>query len=526
MSSKKFVLDGESLTYTTLLEIGKNETCIVELSNEAKERINEARKVIEEFIEKNEVKYGINTGFGNFAEVQISDENLSLLQKNLIRSHAVGVGNPIPVHRARMLLALRINILAKGCSGIRLETVEKLVAALNANCISLIPEKGTVGASGDLAPLAHMALGMMGEGLMYNPKSKKYEDASTVLKENGLSPISLQAKEGLALINGTQFICSLGAEALARAEMLAKQADIIAALSIESLHGTYRAFDARVHLARPHNGQMQVAKRLRNLLVPKKEGHSEIYESHKNCKRVQDAYTFRCIPQVHGVVHDTIEFCKKILNTELNSATDNPMVFTPNFGNSEIEGWNDSIVSGGNFHGEYPAKALDYLAIAVAEIANISERRISRMMDTTTSGLPPFLVKEGGLNSGFMIAHCTAAALASENKVLVHPSSNDTLPTSANKEDHVSMGGFSARKALEVVDNTENVIAIELLCACQALDFSRPKKTTTPLENLHKMVREHVKHYEHDRYMKNDMDMCKQFVENAKVYEIVKDYLE
>jgi histidine ammonia-lyase len=520
------ILNGEDLTCEQLYHIGYfADTVHIELSTESIDRVLKSREVIDDILKKDKVKYGINTGFGQFARVTIDRENLEILQQNLIRSHAAGVGKPLPIERARMLLALRINVLAKGYSGIRLETLHKLVNALNKNCVSLVPEKGTVGASGDLAPLSHMALGMMGEGKMWNPLSKQFEDAAKVLKENDLEPITLEAKEGLALINGTQFICALGAEALVRAERLAKQADIVAALSIEALRGSNKAFDARIHNARKHNGQKAVAARLRSLLFDSNSGQqSEIADSHKNCNRVQDAYTLRCTPQVHGIVHDTIDFCLGILDTELNSATDNPMVFSDVNG-SEIDGWNEHIVSGGNFHGEYPAKSVDYGCIGIQEIANISERRIARMLDPALSDLPAFLVKGGGLNSGFMIAHCTASALASENKVLVHPSSSDTLSTSASQEDHVSMGGFSSVKMLQVVENVEYVVAIELLCAAQALEFHRPLKTTPALESVYNLVRSKVAYYDKDRFMTPDIEAVRDLIRNNEVWETVKEFV-
>ena len=345
---------------------------------------------------------------------------------------------------------------------------------------------------------------------MWSPKTG-WTDAKSCLETNGLHPIRLGAKEGLALINGTQLITALGAEAVERSKLIAKQADVVAALSLEVLKGTSRAFDSDVHQLRPHPGQMEVARRLRSLL------HSEAYpsaiaESHRFCDRVQDAYTLRCCPQVHGVVHDTIEFVQRIITTEMNSATDNPIVL-PERG---------EIISAGNFHGEYPAKALDYLAIGVHELAAMSERRIERLVNPALSELPAFLVREGGLNSGFMIAHCTAAALVSENKCLCHPSSVDSLSTSAATEDHVSMGGYSARKALQVVTNVERVIAIELLAACQAIEFLRPLKTTVPLEEVCRVVRSAVRPWDKDRFMAPDIDAVTQMLQEGKIWDCVK----
>ncbi len=369
---------------------------------------------------------------------------------------------------------------------------------------------------------------------MWNPSTEKFEPAAQVLKQYGIEPIDLGPKEGLALINGTQFICAIGTEALIRAKKIALQADIVSALTMEALFGSHKVFDARIHNARPHNGQVAVAKRMRDLLLEAvldsegkptdKKAHSEIAESHRNCNRVQDAYTLRCIPQVHGVVHDTIAFVDGIFTTELNSATDNPVIFADKTG-SEIPGFEDNIVSGGNFHGEYPAKAMDYLAIGVAELANMSERRTARLVDQSLSNLPAFLVEQGGLNSGFMIAHVTAAALTSENKVLVHPASCDTLSTSANKEDHVSMGPAAAMKAIQVVENVEYVVAIELLAACQALDFARPLKTTRALEQVHALVRKTVSHYDKDRYMTPDIEHVQYLLRSGQVLRVVEESL-
>lgn len=500
-----------------------------------------------------------------------------------------------------MLLALRINVLAKGHSGISLPVVKQMLAALNADCIPVVPSKGTVGASGDLAPLAHLALGLMGEGSMWRPGSAAQGSASDILASCGLSPIRLGAKEGLAMINGTQMIAALGAEAVERASRVARLADYVAALTLEVLFGTTRAYNPLIHDARPHPGQRQVAARVRSVLRSDKP--SELYRSHQYAGKVQDAYSLRCVPQVHGVVHDTIMFARRILDVELNSATDNPMCFTQlqvdaaapwcsassmlphqpleSIGGDGTQGgegatagatphtsldaanieiallkkqletersgntdtsprganWSfykkDSdtlravsgggvILSGGNFHGEYPAKALDFLSISIAEIASISERRLERMCNPSLSGLPAFLVADGGLNSGFMIAHCTAASLVSENRVLSHPASVDSISTSAAKEDHVSMGGFAARKAITVVEHVETVIAIELLAACQALDLHRPLTTTPPLEALHALVRKHVSPWKVDRQMAPDILAVQKLVQSGAALEAVE----
>ncbi|XP_070559215.1 histidine ammonia-lyase-like isoform X1 [Ptychodera flava] len=511
-ATQYMTLDGNSLSSDDLVQLGKG-VYKIKLSESAWNKVAKARALLDEIISENKVAYGLNTGFGKFARVVIPAEKLSELQRNLIRSHAAGVGEPLSQEKTRMLMALRINVLAKGYSGITTATLQQYIAAFNASCLPYVPEKGTVGASGDLAPLSHLALGMIGEGKMWSPKSG-WADANTVLEAHGLQPIKLGPKEGLALINGTQLITSITVLALERAAAVARQADVVAALTLEVLKGTTRAFDSDIHAQRPHKGQQEVAARLRALLHS--EYHpSEIAESHRFCDRVQDAYTMRCCPQVHGVVHDTIEFVRGILTTEMNSATDNPMVFPERH----------EIISGGNFHGEYPAKAADFLAIGIHELANISERRIERLCNPAYSDLPAFLVNDGGLNSGFMIAHCTAASLVSENKVLTHPSSVDSLTTSGGTEDHVSMGGFAARKALQVVEHVEQVVAIELLAACQGIEFLRPLKTTKPLEAVYQLVRSYVKAWDKDRYMAPDIEQVTKLLREERIWHTVKPYI-
>lgn len=506
-------LDGESMSTDDLLRLGRGQYYI-KLTEESKQKVNKARKLVDELVNSKKPVYGVTTGFGKFANVTISKDKLIELQENLIRSHAAGVGSGLSPERTKMLLALRINVLAKGYSGISLDTLEKMIAAFNASCLPWVPEQGTVGASGDLAPLSHLALGLIGEGKMWSPKSG-WAEAKFVLESHNLTPIKLKPKEGLCLINGTQFITSIGCEALERAEAIARQADVVAALTLEVLKGTSRAFDSKVHAARPHKGQVKVAHRMRGLLHSDTYS-SEVSESHRFCNRVQDAYTLRCCPQVHGIVTDTLDFVRGIISTELNSATDNPMVFADMA----------EIVSGGNFHGEYPAKALDYLAIAIHELASMSERRVERLVNPALSELPAFLTSDGGLNSGFMIAHCTAASLVSENKVLCHPSSVDSLTTSAGTEDHVSMGGFSARKAVKVVQHVEQVLAIELLAACQALEFLRPLKTTAPLEEVYRLVRNIVPAWTRDRYMSPDIQAVTKLLQEEKIWYAVKPMID
>lgn len=506
-------LDGNTLTPEDLTALGKG-AYKIRISQEAEASVRAARNLVESIVKEKKVVYGITTGFGKFARKTIPLDKLEELQLNLIRSHAAGVGDPLTAERTRMLLALRINVLAKGNSGISLDVLSQYMEAFNASCLPWVPEKGTVGASGDLAPLSHLALGMLGEGKMWSPKTG-WGNAAYVLEAHNLKPIKLGAKEGIALINGTQLITALGAEALERAETVAKQADVVAALTLEVLKGTSRAFDSDVHRLRHHKGQNEVAKRIRALLHNDTYS-SEIAESHRFCDRVQDAYTLRCTPQVHGIVHDTLQFVRGILTDEMNSATDNPLVIPER----------SEIISAGNFHGEYPAKVVDYLAIAIHEIANMSERRIERLVNPALSELPAFLVREGGLNSGFMMAHCTAASLVSENKVLCHPASVDSLTTSAGTEDHVSMGGFAARKAITVVENVERVIAIELLAACQAIEFLRPLKTTTPLEDVIRVVRSVASAYDTDRFIAPDIDAVTELLKANKVWMAVRHHIQ
>uniref|UniRef100_A0A3Q3VQZ7 Histidine ammonia-lyase n=1 Tax=Mola mola TaxID=94237 RepID=A0A3Q3VQZ7_MOLML len=507
------LLDGNSLTTADLVNLGQG-SFKIKLTPEAEEKVKKGREVINALIAEDRVVYGVNTGFGKFAHTLIPKEKIVQLQENVVRSHCAGVGAPLSVERTRMLLVLRINVLAKGYSGISMETLNAMINAFNASCLSWVPEKGTVGASGDLAPLAHLTLGLMGEGRMWSPQSG-WADAKAVLQGHGLQPLVLKPKEGIALINGTQMMSSLGAEAVERALGVARQADIIAALTVEALRGSTKAFHSAIHAVRPHPGQMEVAERLRSLL-DSSIYPSQISESHRSCNRVQDAYSLRCIPQVHGVVNDTIAFVQKVISTELNSATDNPLVFSET----------GETMSGGNFHGEYPAKVLDYLAIGVHELASISERRIERLVNPGLSDLPAFLVQDGGLNSGFMIAHCTAAALVSEGKALCHPSSVDSLSTSAATEDHVSMGGWAARKALRVVEHVEQVLAIELLAACQALEFLRPLKTTTPLEKVHELLRTVVSPWDKDRTMSPDIEAAHTLIRGQKVWRTAQPYMD
>lgn len=488
----KLIIDGNSLTLENLNEVNAVDLNI-DLAAEARDKMLACRQVIEHAMDAGQVIYGVNTGFGKFSDVQISHENLEQLQENLVLSHAAGVGQPLAPEVVRAILLLKANTLAKGYSGCRPLIVENLLKLLAADMLPVIPEKGSVGASGDLAPLAHLTLPLIGLGEFFY-KGERISGESG-LKILGLQPIRLQAKEGLALLNGTQVTTALACLALLRLAHLVKVADIIGAMSLEALKGTPTAFDARIHQLRGLSGQIKVAANLTKLL----EG-SEIVASHRNCSKIQDAYSLRCMPQVHGTVRDSVKHIRSILAIEINSVTDNPIIFP-----EEKE-----TLSGGNFHAQPIAMVGDITAIAAAQLANISERRIEYMLDPSTSSMAGFLTEEGGLNSGFMLAQVTAASLVSENKVLAHPASVDSIPTSANKEDFVSMGTSAARKALEVVTNCEYVLAIELLCAVQGMDFKKPHMSSPVLVQLAKKVREIIPHWDRDRFMAPEVEQaCK-----------------
>eukprot|EP00762_Andalucia_godoyi_P001669 ANDGO_07069.mRNA.1 putative histidine ammonia-lyase len=572
-------LNGRSLSVCALMSIADG-TSQVSLCPAAMSKVSAARKVVDSIIASGRIKYGINTGFGKFATVSIDNEKLTELQHNLVRSHSSGVGEPLPPSQTRALLALRINALLKGHSGIVPASLHTLCAMLNKGLVAKVPCQGTVGASGDLAPLAHLALAATGEGWIldsYRAGQKEFEAAEVVMARHGLVPLKLAAKEGLALINGTQFISSFACEALFRAKRVLDTAIVAASLSLEGLRGTPASTDPRGHWARPHPGQMQAARLMRHLLLAGNEksplgaavphdhdsvahehrhhshshdhdGHgqyaesvslvpSEICNSHAGCGKVQDGYSLRCVPQVHGIAADTIAFVERILEIEINSATDNPMVFDETHWDSlskeqqeelsKFYAADERVISQGNFHGEYPAKAADYLAIGVAELASISERRIERLMNSEMSGLPAFLVPSGGLHSGFMIAHCAAASLVSENKALCHPASVDSISTSAGQEDHVSMGGWAARKAVLVVQNVERVLAIEIMCACQAIDFLRPLKTSPSLEAVWNFVRRdlNIPFLAKDRVLSDDIEKIACAVRAGAIAKVAFDKL-
>ncbi|MGK2859928.1 MAG: histidine ammonia-lyase [Thermoanaerobaculia bacterium] len=480
-------LDGESLGIQDVVSVARG-SAKAELTEEARVRMRSSRALVEKFVAEGRTVYGITTGFGVFSEVSIPPDQVLELQRRLILSHCAGLGEPYPDEVSRAMMLLRANALAKGCSGVRVEVVELLLAMLNAGLAPVIPSQGSVGASGDLAPLAHLASTLIGEGSVRLGGSVM--PAREALASIGRAPVVLQAKEGLALINGTQAICAMASLALDRARMLLDLADLFATMTLDALRGTDAAFDARIHAVRPHAGQTFVAARMRGLLAG-----SEIRDSHRDCGRVQDAYSLRCVPQVHGAVRDAVEFAVSKIAIEINSATDNPLIFVED----------ETVVSGGNFHGAPVAMACDVATLALVDLASISERRIERLVNPQLSELPPFLVKEGGLNSGFMIAQVTAAALVSESKALSHPASVDSIPTSANKEDHVSMGPTAAWKLSRVVENVAGVLAIEAMCAAQALEFRRPLRSSKPVEGAHAAIREKIAPWDEDRYLHADL---------------------
>jgi histidine ammonia-lyase len=475
----------------------------VELSDYAVQKIIESRKVVDEFVENEKVVYGITTGFGKFSDVTISKEESKTLQENLIISHAVGAGKPFETEVVRGIMLLRINNLAKGYSGARLVTVQTMIEMLNKRVHPIVPEKGSLGASGDLAPLSHMVLPMIGLGQAeYMGQVMTGKEA---MEKAGIPVIELTAKEGLALINGTQVMTAVGALTLYDALNIVKAADIAAALSFEAQNGVVDALDYRLHEIRPHKGQIETAKILSELLAGSK------MTTRQGEIRVQDAYSLRCVPQVHGASKDAISYVKEKVETEMNSVTDNPIIFP-----ETKEG-----ISGGNFHGQPMALAFDFLGIALAELANISERRIERLVNPALSGLPAFLVDHGGLNSGYMIVQYSAAALVSENKILAHPASVDSIPSSANQEDHVSMGTIAARKAKEIMENVRRVLATEILCACQGIDLRGNKGLGAGTKIVYREVRKLIPMLKKDRPLYEDINKCEELIINGTITKIL-----
>lgn len=496
-------IDGNSLTLEKFIAVCKN-NYEVRLDEKAKERVIKSRNIVDKIVEDKEVVYGITTGFGKFSDVTISKEDCKTLQKNLILSHSCGFGKPLSTEEVRGIMLLRANALSKGYSGISINTLETLIEMLNKGVHPVIPEKGSLGASGDLAPLSHMVLPMLGEGKAeYKGKILSGREA---MESADIKIVELTAKEGLALINGTQVMTAVGTLALNSAINLIKVSDIAAALTVEALRGIKDAYDLSIHEIRPHKGQIETARNLLSLI----EGST--YATNQGELRVQDAYTLRCVPQVHGASKDAVNYVKDKVEIEINSATDNPIIT------------NDGrVISGGNFHGQPMALSFDFLGIAIAELGSISERRLERLINYQLNDLPPFLVKKGGLNSGFMITQYAAAALVSENKVLAHPASVDSIPSSANQEDHVSMGTIAARKGRDIIENVSRVLATEIMAACQAIDFREGYELGKGTKAAYELVRQTVDFIEEDKLMFNELEKCTDLVKSGLLVRKVEE---
>jgi len=543
---KALHINGNDLTLENVREVAVDGRPVL-LAPDARAAVERARAVVDDLVENNRVAYAITTGVGKLADVRIAPEQIREVQVNLLRSHAVGTGEPLSEAETRAMMLLRANALAKGYSGVRPAVIEMLCEMLTHRVHPVIPSQGSVGASGDLAPLSHLGLVLIGEGeALYSdsererPRARDSTDrtmnGAEALRRAKIKPLKLEAKEAVSLINGTQGMLAVGALALLAAETMVDSADVIGALTLDALRGTDVAFDERIHRVRPHPGQLQTARNLRLML----EG-SQIRESHRDCARVQDAYSLRCMPQVHGAVRDALAYCRKVFEIEINSAVDNPLVFPDsqtrpaslaisdrveqgfspaksharNEGASAPEG---QILSGGNFHGEPLAFALDFLAIALSALAGISERRIERLVNPALNeGLPPFLAPGAGLQSGFMMAQVTAASLVSENKVLAHPASVDSITTSGNKEDYVSMGMTAAIKLKQIVANTRTVLAIEALAAAQALDFLAPLRPGRRAQAAYDLIRSISPRVEHDRALANDFGQVAELIEKRNL---------
>lgn len=495
-------INGNDLTLEQIVKVSR-QGYRVELTKEAEERVVKSRNIVDEIVHNNRVIYGITTGFGKFSDVTISGEDCKKLQRNLIISHACGTGKSFSNEIVKTIMLLRANALSKGYSGIRLSTLKTLIEMINKGVNPIIPEKGSLGASGDLAPLSHMVLPMIGDGeAEFNGEIMT---GAKAMDKAGIKIIELTAKEGLALINGTQVMTAVGALSVYDSINLLKICDISAALSLEALRGVKDAFDPRTHNIRPHKGQIETAKNILNLT----EGSTFI--TNQGEIRVQDAYSLRCIPQVHGASKDAVEYVRNKVEVEINSVTDNPIVTQ--------EG---DVISGGNFHGQPMALSFDFLGIAMAEMASISERRLERLINYQLNDLPPFLVKEGGLNSGFMITQYAAASLVSENKILAHPASVDSIPSSANQEDHVSMGTIAARKGRDIIENVQRVLATEIMAACQAIDFRDGYVLGVGTKEAYKVVRENVEFIEKDKIMYIELDKVTNLIKDGSIVESVE----
>lgn len=504
MNRQRLPLDGNTLKLEQILEVAE-EKREVHLAPEAAERVKASRALVDRVAAGDTPAYGINTGFGTLAEVRIDRADLRELQRNLILSHAAGVGTPLPIPEARALLLLRCNVLAKGFSGIRPQTLELAIAMLNRNVVPVVPERGSVGASGDLAPLAHLALVLIGEGEAFYEGQRL--PARQALERAGLQPVVLEAKEGLALVNGTQAMAAVGTLLQLRAEALAEIADIAGSMTLEGLLGSHKPFLPELHEVRPHPGQQACAAHLRRLLIG-----SELVDTHVNCSKVQDPYSLRCMPQVHGSAREGLAFARRVLEVEVNSATDNPLVFVES----------EQILSGGNFHGQPLSLVLDVAAMALTQLSAISERRVEQLVNPSLSGLPAFLAKNSGLNSGFMIAQVTSAALVAESRILSHPASVDSIPSSAGREDHVSMGMTAALKGRQVAEFTRSCLAIELMVAAQALDHRLPVKAGKGPRAAHELIRSKVATLDRDREIHRDIAAVSALIDSGELLEAVR----
>jgi histidine ammonia-lyase len=506
--SEIIFISGNDLTIEQVCRTASGEVK-VEISPESYDKIDKSREFIDKILDDGQLHYGINTGFGDFANVRISPEKLRELQVNLIRSHCTGVGEMLPGEVVRAMMLLRANTLCRGCSGIRRTVIQTLLEMLNSRVHPVVPSRGSVGASGDLAPLAHIALVIIGEGeAEYNGEVLPGSEA---LAQAGIRPVELMEKEGLALINGTQLMAGISCLAVGQMSQMLDVADALGSLVVEVLLGTDQSFRPEIQNERPHRGQIETASNIYSFLKD-----STIVESHRGCGKVQDAYSLRCMPAVHGAAREGIRFARSILSTEINSSVDNPLVFP----DEEV------VLSGGNFHGAPVALILETLAVSLSFVANISERRIERMLNPHYSGLPAFLAMEGGLNSGLMIAQYTAAALASENKVLCHPACCDTIPTSAGQEDHVSMGSISALKLLNILNNTWNILAIESLCAAQAAEFRSPSNLAPATGRIYDKIRKAVPVYNQDRVISSDIKKIAELIKHEDFIENIKGKVE
>jgi histidine ammonia-lyase len=508
---KALHINGNDLTLEEVREVAAERRPVL-LDPDAREAVDRARAVVDALVAENRVSYAITTGVGKLADVRIAGEQIRELQVNLVRSHAAGLGEPLSAAETRAMMLLRANSLSKGHSGVRGAVIDTICEMLNRGVIPMVPSQGSVGASGDLAPLGHLALALIGEGECLDEKGVRIP-AGDAMRRAQIKPLVLEAKEAVSLINGTQAMLAVGVLALLAAEILADTADVVGALSLDALRGTDVAFDERIHQARPHNGQLRTAANLRRML----EG-SPLRDSHRDCDRVQDAYSLRCMPQVHGAVRDTLAHCREVMEIEVNSAVDNPLVFLKNSKNGEAD-----VISGGNFHGQPLAFVLDFLGIALSALAGISERRLERLVNPALNeGLPPFLAPGAGLNSGFMMAQVAAASLVSENKVLAHPASVDSITTSGNKEDYVSMGMTAALKLKRIVENSRNAMAIEAMAAAQALDFLTPLKTSKRGQAAHAAIRSVCATMEKDRVMYQDFARIADLIASGRVAEALR----